>query len=411
MNASATGPLSYGQLSVWRDIEGLPRDRWHEANSWSRWPLPHGVDSERVRQALRALATRHPSLRTRYDFTDPADPRQIVEAAADATTIEGDARGDLMAEAAELVNRPFDLRADFGWRARIVTAGGRPTDVLFVRHHMVADGWCGDVLEEDFRGFLRDPSAASVATGPLDLAAWQHDARQERTRAAIAAYWEKVFAYGSGDGFPGADPRFHKALRCTLRSRQAHAGAAELASRTATSLSSVVLAAYTLAVARVTGSDALVAKVMCVNRFSPQWRNMVTSMNQWTAAPVTAVDDLAEHAVQVHRAVLTAYRYGMYNVDTVAELRAAAARRPGTDSHEATCAYNFLTLPDFSGPPVSDPEPVWDEPFSTIGHPCYLRAAEEAGTMLMLRIRSVGIERERVAAIMKHLQALLTAAA
>lgn len=409
MNVLGTGPLSYGQLSLWRDIEGLPRERWHEVNSWSRWHLPDGVDTERVRQALRALGTRHPSLRTRYDLTDPASPRQLMAAVEDVETVEGDLHRDLLAEATELVNTPFDLRAGAGWRTRIVTEGGRPTDVLFVRNHMVADGWCGDVLEEDFRRFLRDPSAASVATGPLDLAAWQHSAQQQRMRAATTAYWEKVFAFGPGSGFPGADQRLNRALRGTLRSRLAYLRGMEVASRTNTSLSSVVLAAFTLAVARVAGIESLVSQVMCANRFSPQWRKVVTSMNQWTAAPLMVVDDLAEHSVRVHRAVLTAYRYGMYSVDTVAGLRADTARRNGTDNHETTCAFNYVTLQDFSGPPAEDSEPVWDEPFSKIGHCCYLRVAEEAGALLTFRIRTLGIEKERVAAVMKHLHTLLTA--
>jgi hypothetical protein len=409
MNATDSGPLSYGQLSVWRDIEGLPRARWHEANSWSRWPLPDGVDVARVREALRALALRHPSLRTRYDFTDPAAPRQLIDAETGVEIIEGELAGDLVAEATKLVTTPFDLRADYGWRARIITRDGRPTDVLYVVNHMVADGWCGGVVERDFRAFLRDPDSASVVAGPLDLARWQHSAQQERARAAITGYWERVLASGPGSGFPGADPRVAGPLRCTFRSRPAYARGMEVAAQTKTSLSSVVLAAYTLAVARVTGIDEVVAQMMCANRFSPQWREAVTSMNQWTATPVTTVDELAEQAVLVHRGVLTAYRYGMYNVDTVAGLRAATARRLGIETHEATCAYNYVALPEFTGPPAGDTEPVWDEPFSTIGHTCYLNVAEEAGTLLMLRLRTKGIERERVAAVMKHLHTLLTA--
>jgi hypothetical protein len=364
------------------------------------------VDTQRVRRALGALAAHHPSLRTRYDFTDPTSPRQMIAASGDVEIIEGDVDGDPMAETTELVNRPFDLREDLGWRIRIFTESGRPTDVFMFKHHMVADGWCQDVLDQDFHTFLRDPTAASVATGPLDLATWQHAAQQERTRASATAYWEKVFAFGAGGGFPGADPAVAGALRCTLRSRQAYAHANELAARTQTSLSSVVLAAYTLAVAQVTGVDALVAQTMCSNRFIPQWRQVVTSMNQWTAIPLTAVDDLAEHTARVHRAIMTAYRYGMYDVDTVARLRAAATLHTGTD-REATCAYNFITLPHLTGPPTDDAELSWDEPFSTVGHGCYLQAAEEAGTSLTLRIRTKGIEKERVAAVMKHLHSLL----
>ncbi|MFD0530451.1 MSMEG_1061 family FMN-dependent PPOX-type flavoprotein [Kitasatospora arboriphila] len=70
--------LSHGQLSVWRDVEGLPRHRWHEANTWTHWTVPDGVGTGRVRQALHALGARHQSLHTVYDFGDPAAPRQVL---------------------------------------------------------------------------------------------------------------------------------------------------------------------------------------------------------------------------------------------------------------------------------------------------------------------------------------------
>jgi hypothetical protein len=406
MQSSNSGPLSHGQLSDWRDVEGLPRHRWHEANIWVGWSIPDGVDLDRARRAVLALGQRHPSLRTRYDLSDPASPRQLVDPVAAVEIVEGDVDGDPMAEITALVNRPFDLRTEHGWRVRLATRHGRPTDLLVFRHHIVADGWCNDVLEQDFHAFLRDPTAVSVAAGPLDLATWQHAAQQQRTRAAVTAYWEKVFDLATGSGFPRADPAGAGALRCAIRSRAAHAHATAVAARTGTSLSSVVLAAYTLAVARVAGTDALVAQAMCANRFAPQWRQVVTTMNQWAAILVEPVDDLAEHATRVHRAVMTSYRYGMYDVDTVAGLRAAAEERSGRDA-EALCSYNFVSVPEISGPPPADDELFWDEPFSTVGHGCYLRATEEAGSALALRIRTKGIDRERVTAVMKHLHAVL----
>jgi Condensation domain len=396
MHASGIGPLSHGQLEVWREVEGLPRERWHEANTWSGWSLPDGVETEQVRRALRTVGAHHPSLHTAYDLADPTSPTQSV-AAFDDVELTAFESGETAAMAAEVFDRPFDLRHGFGWRAHVVTESGRPTEVLLVRHHIVADGWCDGLLERDFYTFLRDPAAAPAATGPLELATWQHAAQQQRTWASAAAHWEKVLTFGAGNGFPGADPNVNQGLQCTVRSRVAHAHARELAARTRTSLSSVVLAAYTLAVARVTGVERLVAESMCSNRFRPQWREVVTSMNQWSAAPITAVDDLEEHISRVHRAAMTAYRHSMYDVDAVAGLRSS------TGSHEATCAYNFFTWQDLSGLPADDPEPVWEEPFSTIGHGCYLRAAEEAGVSLTLRLRTKGIEKDRAAAVMKHM--------
>src|SRR5262249_34009738 len=152
------------------------------------------------------------------------------------------------------------------------------------------------------------------------LATWQHT--QDHT--TTEKYWERI---PEGQGFPGASQNLAGEMQCTLRSHLAYTGARDLAKRSRTSLSNVVLAAYALAVAQVTGIETMVVHSMCANRFDNRWRNIVTSMSQYAAIPLTPKGDLAEHAVHVHRAAMTAYRHGMYDVDTM---------KPG----KPTCTYN-----------------------------------------------------------------------
>src|SRR5438309_11675522 len=87
--------LSYGQLSVWRDIDDLPRARWHEANFGARLRLPEGggFTADEVIAAVRGLGVRHESLRTRYTTADPDKPLQRVlppgsESDVDVTVVE-----------------------------------------------------------------------------------------------------------------------------------------------------------------------------------------------------------------------------------------------------------------------------------------------------------------------------------
>jgi hypothetical protein len=402
------GPLSYGQLHQWRDVENLPRKRWHEVNTWLRWSLPADVGTERVRRALRALAARCPSLRTTYELTDPARPRQrittdVVELDAVAITVTG--RGsaeEAMAATEEVLDHPFDLRERPAWRALILTGRGRATEVFLVRHHIVADGLSNSVLEHEFRTNLaeRDGQEAVVAAdGPLDLALWQRAPEQQRAWAAAVERWEHTFAAADGQGFPGVDPARTGALQCVLRSSTAHERARGLAARTRTSVSSVVLAVYTLAIAQVTGVERLVVESECSNRFNPRWRTVVSSMVQPVPVPVTAVDDLAEHITRVHHAAMTAYRRGMYDVDTVAALPSAAG-------HTATCEYNFFPWQEIAELPADSTEPVWEEPTSAVKNGCSLRAAEKDAT-LRLCLRTRGVAQDRAAAVMKHMLALL----
>ncbi|MFD1046341.1 condensation domain-containing protein, partial [Kibdelosporangium lantanae] len=174
MYASEPGPLSYGQLSEWRNVDTHPRERWHEANTWSRWHLPTGVATSAVRQALRALAARHLTLRTTYDLTDPANPRQVITPCEEAefTVVEcaTPEEDEALSEAA--MDRPFDLCAEVAWRAQVRTRGGSPTELLLVRHHIVADNWSDTVLEQDFVTLLGNTDLPPAPT-PLDLATWQ----------------------------------------------------------------------------------------------------------------------------------------------------------------------------------------------------------------------------------------------
>ena len=79
----------------------------------------------------------------------------------------------------------------------------------------------------------------------------------------------------------------------------------------------------------------------------------------------------------------------MYDVDEMDVLRDKV--RDGRDPYEASCAFNFLT--GAAPPPGSAPEcePVQESPFSLIGHPCYLRATDEGGESLQLRLRTMGL--------------------
>jgi hypothetical protein len=401
------GPLSYGQLDQWRDVENHPREQWQEANVWSRWSLPADLGTERVRRALRALAVRCPGLRTTYDLSDPAEPRQQI--ATDVTiddleiiATECGSDEEAIAVTAEVVNRPFDLRERPAWRALILTGRGGPAELFLARHHMVTDGMAIAALENELHTLLNEQGGldnVTAAAGPLDLALWQLAPEQEPARAAAVEHWERAFASAAGRGFPGADPAGTGKLQYGLRSSAVLGRARDLAARTRTSVASVVLAAYTLAVARVIGVDRLVVESESSNRFNPRWRNVVTSMSQLVPILVTAADDLAEHATRVHRSAMTAYRRGMYDVDTVIAMRAAADYAP-------TCRYNFFSWPEIAAQPVDSPEPVWEEPNSWVRIGCALYAAERDG-MLRFLLRARGVEQDRVAAVMKHMLALL----
>ena len=390
-------PLSYGQLSVWRDVRGLSRDRWHEANTRTFWPLAEDEESgaAEVEAAVLALAGRHESLRTAYDLTDTFAPTQRVLPfldRVDSGVVEC-RPGELDDLVARLASEPFDLRAAPSWRFRVVSMDGRPRVVVLIQHHITADGWSNGILESDFRTALRsrEPVGGAPAATVRELAAWQRSEGRHARRAALTAYWERIFgltAASLATAGPAAPPE--AAFQFSVRSRQAYSRARQLADRLSVPVSSVVLAAFARSVADLAGPGTLVAQLMSSNRFVPPWKTVVSSMNQWTAAALEpAPEEFAPFVGHVHTQSLLAYRHGMYDVDEVDALRDKV--RDGRDPYEASCAFNFLT--GAAPPPGSAPEcePVQESPFSLIGHPCYLRATDEGGESLQLRLRTMGL--------------------
>jgi hypothetical protein len=394
--------LSHGQLSVWRDIRGLGRDRWHEANTRTIWAVADGEPgAAEVEQAVLGLAGRHESLRTVYELTDPYAPAQRVLPSVGGADSGGADSGVVECRPEEfddlvkgLAAEPFDLRAAPSWRFRVVTVGGRPRAVVMIKHHITADGWSNAILESDFRAALRpaaEASATVTAPAPRELAAWQHSDGQRARRAALTAHWERIF------DLDAASPRTTgraaapgTASQYSVRSRQAYQRAQRLAERFSVPVSSVVLAAFTWSVARVAGPGTPVVQLMSSNRFVQPWKNVVSSMNQWTAVSLgDAPGEFEPFVVHVHTQSLPAYRHGMYDVDEVDALRDRVRR--GREPYQASCAFNFLT--DAVAPPGSAPESgmVREVPFSLIGHPCYLRATDEGGRTLELRLRTMGI--------------------
>lgn len=415
-------PLSYGQLSVWRDVRNLDTSRRHEANTRSIWPLgeqPGTVTVAEVEQALFALGRRHETLRTVYDLSDPYAPTQRVKPTCEVET--GVAEYTLLdsPEADEFVDqlaaRPFDLAAEPSWRLRIVTQGGRPYAAVVVKHHITADGWSDETLRREFQSSLRGEPAPGSPPTPRELATWQRTGAGAARSAALRAHWEQIFGLSTAALPLGTDAEtVGAAFQCTARSRPAHAAATRLARRLSVPLSSVVLAAFVRSAARRTGDGTLIAQLMSSNRFVPPWSSVISSMNQWTAAALSApAEDFESFVRHVHSRSLLAYRHGMYDVDEIDVLRDKI--RAGGEPYQATCAFNFLTAPaaaDHDGG-ATDSEPViaWEDPFSRIGHPCYLRAMDVGGHTLELRLRTLGLAKSLTGDILADVFAQLADAA
>ncbi|MFJ8581025.1 condensation domain-containing protein [Micromonospora sp. NPDC093277] len=404
------GPLSFGQLSIWRDVRALPESRWAEANVWAVWPLPTGTGVAAVRRSLERLVRRHPALRTTYELSDPDNPRQIVHHGVDVEwdLVEAGSRS-IAAVVGELTAVPFDLTRSPAWRVRLLTSGADVEHLVLVNHHIVADGGGQAVLQADLSAALRATAgeAAEQETYSLvTMAEEQRSASFAAKNAAALHNWRVCLppACAGGQAPPDAIT-----LQASIQRPELAVNVHNLARRLDISPSSVYLAAYTSTISRVAGLSSVPLRLMSSNRFSARWGRYVTSMNQW--APVQfdlpAKGDLPVLARHMHNIALRTYRLGMYDPAALAQFR---RERPDLSREvESAWAFNHITadrLPRGSRDDDQEgPQLRWEEAFHRFGHRCYLRAFDD-GT---LRLRACGMSRELVAAILTGMCAVLTA--
>jgi len=390
-------PLTLGQLSVWRDIERMPPDRSWEGNLSTACPVPPSISAHGVWAAVRALAERHESLRTVYDLR-ASGMRQRVLPVAD---VMGAVRRSeiTVAERAELeareLRRGFYLASEPSWRAWLVMANGRPHELLVVIHHIAADGMAIGVLERDFQVLLAcgrlDPGPQ-----PRQLAAQQHSRRQEAALAAAEAYWRRTLI-GAGPVTAPPVPR-GEVVRADLHTGVPAEAAQQIAARLRISLPSLLLAVYAHALAITFKRESLLLYPMSSNRFDPAYSNLVSSLNQWV--PVLFSPDgrpFPQRAASLHWRSFKALKYGCYNPDAIAAIRAELAR----DGLMPPPGWHFTFLPaPLDGRSATEwtaPSVEWITPARSTGPAFYLVANAYPAVTLRMRVIRADFGREELA--------------
>ncbi|MFJ4798725.1 amino acid adenylation domain-containing protein [Kitasatospora purpeofusca] len=266
---------------------------------------PEPLDLGRVRAALRALTARHESLRTMFrGFTGstgdrlssgeertvrrvvlPAshEPRllhQTLPAGADAVR----AVHELYAARAGELLRPFD-------RPPVVfvrTVAGTETLLSVLVHHALADGWSIGVLWREFARLYEDGPGALPGPGPSpdwtgtrlaareasgDLAQAMAGVRRRLDGAPLVATLPggpDPAGAGGADGTDGTGARLVFELP-----EQVAEGVDRLARHCRTTVTSVLLAAWSLAAARRIGTTDLVLGVAAAGRFEAGMEDVV----------------------------------------------------------------------------------------------------------------------------------------
>ena len=321
---AGAGELTWGQMGIWR--ASLRNDR--TINLAFPMPPPEGASLADVAAMLRFLVSRHPALRTRLRFvagpSGERHPQQVIAASGEVPLHIADIGGDddPAAAAEELRSRYqhawFDYEHEFPVRMGVIRRSGVPVQLVVGFSHVMVDGTGLDILFQDLKHLDRATGEATAPAGELsslELARRQGSPAGRRQSERAIKYWAaqlaRVPAWRLGEPGSQTGPRFAELM---VYSPAMQVGMRAVAARTGADATSVLLAAYSAAVARVFGRDPSLALLAVNNRFRPGLASIVSQVAQHGICVVDVADSTFDEVVaRAQKATTNASFYAYYD--------------------------------------------------------------------------------------------------
>ncbi|MBW1600733.1 AMP-binding protein [Streptomyces sp. JJ66] len=341
--AESDGPgTTLGQRSIWHVQQQSP--------GASAYNIPVAVelagplDTDALRAALRQVSERHEILRTRYRVTEG----EIVPFRADdpvelhVTDARADGAEQLAERAFALAHRPFDLEHDPVFRADLLVRAGDRHVLLLTVHHIAADLWSVVNLTAELgRGY----TALAAGTTPAPEAPagrYADQVRRERrllagpTGRAMLDYWRQELAgpqplldlpldapHPATPSYRGGRVPFRVDAGRTARVRA-------FAKETGTTLYTVLLAAFQIALHHASGSPELVVGTAAANRGAKGAEDVVGYFTNMVAVRGSFEEGVTPRAFtgRLHQTVLSALDHQACPISLVLET-VQPRREPG----------------------------------------------------------------------------------
>src|SRR5258708_2547995 len=212
----------------------------------------------------------------------------------------------------------------------VVLSCGVPTHVIAVICRFALDVVGAQVMLREVQ--VRQ-SSPTTGMQPLDQARWQSSAAGRRQNAAALRYWENLIRQIPLRRIPApGDAQRQRRWCAEFTSPALRLGLREIADRTNADSSTVLMALYAVALARITGVNPVVTRPLVSNRFRPALADVVCSAVQAGICSLDVADATVDEAVgRAQRATMTAYKHAYYDPERLEELvaRVAADRGPG----------------------------------------------------------------------------------
>jgi predicted protein tyrosine phosphatase len=342
-DGSGVGGLTWGQKGIWQTIQLTGESRTMGGIT----PLRPGATVERVAATLQFVLSRHESLRTRLRLDADGHAQQVVASAGELPMEIVDTAGtEDPADVAAAVRdryeeRNFDYVDEWPVRMALIRHRGVLTHAVAVYLHLAVDAHGLEALMLDTtRAGEPDPPPVT-GIRPLELARQQQQPAALRQGEASLRHLEHVLRTVSPHRFgppAGTGPAQYQQLGYT--SPASLLAAQVVASATAAGTTPVLLAAFSIALARHTGVNPVLSILAVSNRFRPGFAGAVTPVAQVSPCLLNVAGvSLTEAVSRAARAAMHAYKHAYYDPDRRAELVARVNRERGEEV-DISCFFN-----------------------------------------------------------------------
>ncbi len=326
---AAERPLSAAQHRIWFLEQMEPDGATYNMPALIR--LGGALDVAALEWSLGEVVRRHEALRTVFPSADGEPLQEVLPyapltlpvadfAGLPAGLREGAARALAFAEG----RRPFDLAAGPLFRVALLRLGAADHLLLFVMHHLVADGWSTMILNREMGRLYGavtgggEPVLPELPIQYADFTAWQRRWLEEgEAVAAQLAYWRRQLAEAADPlelpvDWPASSGRVSRAASVRGEIATDLAPALEtLGQRLGATFFMTLLAAFEAQLHLYTGQTPLSVGTPVAGRHRPEVRDLIglfinTLALRTQLAPETTFRQLL---AQTRSAVLDAYAH------------------------------------------------------------------------------------------------------
>jgi hypothetical protein len=288
--ACGSAPATWGQHAIWDVVRTLGTDAARYNVSVCA-PVVPGLPEPLVVDSVTALFHLHDSLRTRLVCDDNGSLDQVVDSSGSVPVAVWDCAADEAeglgaALLAELSAVPFDCAREWPMRVGLVVTAGVVRRIVLSLSHTAVDAWGLRQMGLNLTSIAQGESLAALrrrvpALQPLDEAAFQASDRGRRQDATSRRYWGKKLRLGPRRLFPTEPATSGELFPNAVLNSPALALAVEhVAARHQVSSSSVLLAAASAMMSRLSGSQEALLQIVVNNRFLPGLANAVSTVAQ-----------------------------------------------------------------------------------------------------------------------------------